>query len=212
MFGCLRLEPVDFQTALDGFVSSALYQGVVIPELRPSTISTDGPLSSPNVEPSSGVPSSGNAFWKCIFLTWKCILDFLRCNPKEFHNVTWTWGKHKSAGPGGVSYEALRALIAHDAKWKLRLLDVFSDALYMAHLPSSSASLTVLLAKTLQPSTWGQTRPITLSSVMLKVFSQLLLGRCRHLLLLDENGIQWAEKGKQTRANLCPPKIREDGD
>ena len=75
---------------------------------------------------------------------------------------------------------------------------IFSDAPCMAHLPTSSDSLTVLLAKTLQPTTWGHTTPITLSSVMLRVFSQLLLGRCRHLLL-DEVGIQWAEKGKQTQ-------------
>ena len=33
---------------------------------------------------------------------------------------------------------------------------------------------------------------------MLKVFAQLLLGRCRHLLL-DEDSIQWAEKGNQTQ-------------
>ena len=60
---------------------------------------------------------------------------------------------------------------------------VFSDALYMAHLPHATDSFTVLLAKTAQPDTWGQTRPITLSSAVLKAFSQLLLGRCRHLLL-----------------------------
>ena len=59
------------------------------------------------------------------------------------------WGRHKSAGPDGVSYEALRALITHDEKWKFRVVEIFSDALYMAHLPNSSDSLTVLLAKTL---------------------------------------------------------------
>ena len=61
----------------------------------------------------------------------------------ELDGVTGTWGRFKSAGPDGVSYEALRALIAHDAKWKGRLLEVFSDALYIAHLPSSTTSLTV---------------------------------------------------------------------
>ena len=84
MFGCLRLEPVDFQTALDGFVSSALYQGVVIPELRPSTISTDGPLSRLNVEPSSGVPSSGNEFGNAFFGPGNTFLTFSAVTRKNF--------------------------------------------------------------------------------------------------------------------------------
>ena len=45
----------------------------------------------------------------------------------------------------GFSYETLRALITHDEKWKFRVLEIFSDALYMAHLPSSSDSHPVLL-------------------------------------------------------------------
>ena len=88
-------------------------------------------------------------------------------------------GKRKSAGPDGVPYEGLRAILHHSDRWKHRLLEVFNDALYRAHLPSVDESLTVLLAKCLLPHNWGQTRPITLftlCSAILKTFSQLLLG------------------------------------
>ena len=117
---------------------------------------------------------------------------------EELEQVADTWGKRKSAGPDGVSYEGLRAIMNHSEGWKHRLLEVFSDALYKAHMPNMDESLTVLLAKVLMPHPWAQTRQITLCSAILKTFSQLLLGRGRHLLM-NQTGIQWAERRKQVQ-------------
>ena len=50
-------------------------------------------------------------------------------------------------------------------------------------------SVTILLAKITLPTRWRETRPITLSSALLKTAAQLLLQRCRRLLL-DEFSVQ----------------------
>ena len=57
----------------------------------------------------------------------------------------------------------------------------------------------MLLPKTKgDPLTWGQTRPITLSSAVLKWFAQLLLRRCGDKLHKD-GPYQWAGKGNKPR-------------
>ena len=57
--------------------------------------------------------------------------------------------------------------------------------------------MTILLPKTAEdPVAWGDTRPITLSSSILKWFSQLLLKRCGDKIQKDAP-YQWAAKGKQ---------------
>ena len=76
-----------------------------------------------------------------------------------------------------VSHEALKAILPHPI-WRERLREIFNDMLYTARIEESiEAGATVLLVKVTQPGDWGDTRPITLSSVLLKSFGQLLLRR-----------------------------------
>ena len=74
------------------------------------------------------------------------------------------WPGGKACGPDSISHEALRILEQTDA-WRDLLLYVFSDMLYTAKIPSGvEKGITVLLAKTGNPTGWGDKRPITLSS------------------------------------------------
>ena len=54
----------------------------------------------------------------------------------------------------------------------------------------------MLLPKETQPRGWGETRPITLSSTVLKAIAQLLLRRCAYTLA-PLNALQWAAPRKQ---------------
>ena len=60
-----------------------------------------------------------------------------------------------------------------DDRWRQRL-QYLNDFLYRGTLPPQvAAGITVLLPKTLGPPLeWGDTRPITLSSAVLKWFAQ----------------------------------------
>ena len=62
--------------------------------------------------------------------------------------------------------------------------------------PSVTAGASVLLPKTARPASWSDTRPITLSSAILKWLAQLLLLRGSPLLQ-EVCQRQWASKGKQ---------------
>ena len=109
---------------------------------------------------------------------------------------TQTWAKGKSTGPDGISYEALRLLLQHHC-WEATLLEEFNDALYKGRSPpNTKKSITVLLPRARQPSDWGQTRPITLSSSMLKWQAQLLLGRVGEAIMRDAK-YQFARPGRQ---------------
>ena len=104
---------------------------------------------------------------------------------------TWQWGK--ATGIDGVAHEALLYLLEHPAG-KARLIN---DALYTGKLPPDMIEgLTVLLPKTMMPQSWGDTRPITLSSALLKWLAQLLLHRGRRYLD-GGNKHQWARPGSQ---------------
>ena len=60
---------------------------------------------------------------------------------------------------------------------------MLNEALYTGDLPAAvEKGLTVLLPKEASPQTWGETRPITLSSTILKAIAQLLLRRCAYTL------------------------------
>ena len=120
---------------------------------------------------------------------------------EELEVVMLAWGRRKSAGPDGVSYEALRAMPSHEMKWKHRLFEVFSDALYTARLPHSTDSQCSLPRRC--SLLLGQTRPSTLSSVVLRVFSQLLLARCRHLLLDPVGGEGETNSGARSSSTCC---------
>ncbi|CAE7492290.1 unnamed protein product [Symbiodinium sp. CCMP2592] len=114
----------------------------------------------------------------------------------ELTLVSSKWGKHKSTGVDGIAHEALQLLIAHTI-WGPRVLAMLNEALYSGKLPALvERGLTVLLPKGGSPEGWGDTRPITLSSAVLKTLAQLLLLRgapcLQHL-----NTYQWAAPRKQ---------------
>ena len=82
-------------------------------------------------------------------------------------------------------------------RWEPRLREEFNDALYKgrcSHLTKKSA--TILLPKEAQPADWGQTRPITLSSSMLKWQAQLILGRVGEPIM-RQACYQFARPGRQ---------------
>ena len=70
---------------------------------------------------------------------------------------------------------------------------MMNDFLYKGELPENVLrGITVLLPKTLQdPTSWSDTRPITISSSVLNWFSQLLLKRCGGKIR-DGAPYQWA--------------------
>ena len=111
---------------------------------------------------------------KCKTTRWRPF------STEEVSLSTMSWASGKSAGPDGISYEAFKALLQH-REWEATILEEFNDALYKGRAPANTKkSITILLPKTKQPAEWGQTRPITLSSSMLKWQAQLLLGRRSH--------------------------------
>ena len=107
------------------------------------------------------------------------------------------WKSGKSTGPDAISHELLRFLM-NDERWGCRLAHMMSDFLYKGELPEEVLKgMTILLPKTIEdPASWGDTRPITLSSSILKWFAQLLLKRCGDKIQRDAP-YQWASKGKQ---------------
>ena len=116
---------------------------------------------------------------------------------EEIALTATTRKKGKSTGPDGVSYEAMKGILAEGEQWSNQMADMYSDALYKGCLPNTADSITTLLAKKTLPQTWGDTRPITLSCTALKVLAQLLLEGARGDLV-DPTGMQWSERGKQT--------------
>ena len=115
---------------------------------------------------------------------------------EEIKAVRKRWKNNKSCGPDGVSHEALKVLENSDY-WRHQLLRLFDDMLYTAKIPANiERGITVLLAKSTQPGDWSDTRPITLSSALLKTFSQLLIGRVSPLVQGDSR-LQWARRSRQ---------------
>ena len=115
----------------------------------------------------------------------------------ELKVATVKWKSGKSTGPDAITHEILRYLL-NDERWGYRLTHMMSDFLYKGELPEGVLKgITVLLPKTVEdPTSWGDTRPITLSSSVLKWFSQLLLKRCGGKIQ-DGAPYQWASRGKQ---------------
>ena len=111
--------------------------------------------------------------------------------------ATATWKRGKATGPDGIAHEALTAMMGDDS-WKQRMQYLLNDFLYRGALPPQvAAGVTVLLPKTPgSPAGWGDTRPITLSSAVLKWFAQLLLLRGGRQLQ-EGDAHQWARRGRQ---------------
>ncbi|CAE7744136.1 unnamed protein product [Symbiodinium sp. CCMP2592] len=115
---------------------------------------------------------------------------------EDLNEVKVKWKNGRSCGPDQVSHEALKAMLPHPI-WGNRLLALFNDMLYTCRLVESiEAGATILLAKTSQPQNWGETRPITLSSVLLKTFGQLLLQRAGETIQAPAR-LQWCRRGRQ---------------
>ena len=115
---------------------------------------------------------------------------------EDLYAVRLKWKNGKSCGPDMVSHEGLKAMLPHPV-WGERLRELFNDMLYTARVAENiEASVTVLLAKVTQPTEWGDTRPITLSSVLLKTFGQLLLLRSGDVIQTPAR-LQWCRRGRQ---------------
>ena len=115
---------------------------------------------------------------------------------EDLYAIRLKWKNGKSCGPDQVSHEALKAMLPHPV-WGERLRELFNDMLYTARIADSiEAGVTVLLAKITQPTEWGDTRPITLSSVLLKSFGQLLLRRSGDVIQTPAR-LQWCRRGRQ---------------
>ena len=115
---------------------------------------------------------------------------------EELKTVRKRWKNSKACGPDSISHEALKVL-EQDDRWRAMLLYVFNDMLYTAAIPDCiEKGITVLLAKTTAPGDWSDTRPITLSSTLLRSFSQLIIGRASNLLQGDSR-LQWSRKSRQ---------------
>ena len=106
------------------------------------------------------------------------------------------WKQHKATGTDGIALEALQ-LLFEDSYWRPRIAELINDSLYPGDIPEwVSEGASVLLPKTAVPQGWSDTRPITLSSAILKWIAQLLLLRGTPALL-DCCQHQWASRHKQ---------------
>ena len=114
----------------------------------------------------------------------------------ELKAVRAKWKNNKACGPDSISYEALKILESTDY-WRAKILYLMNDLLYMGDIPAAiERGITVLLAKTTKPNSWGDTRPITLSSVLLRTFSQLIINRvsCH---VQEPSRLQWSRRHRQ---------------
>ncbi|CAE7572889.1 unnamed protein product [Symbiodinium microadriaticum] len=122
--------------------------------------------------------------------------DWVPFTMEELLHTSHGWAKNRSTGPDGISHEAARELL-QDARWGERLRYLLNDIFYTAHIPEEiDKGITVLLPKVPAPLGWGETRPITLSSTILKWASQLLLARRGKHVRADAT-LQWARAGRQ---------------
>ena len=106
------------------------------------------------------------------------------------------WKRHKATGTDGIALEALQ-LLFEDPRWQPRIAELLNDSLYRGDMPPwVTEGASVLLPKTAVPQGWSDTRPITLSSAILKWIAQLLLLRGTPALL-ECCQHQWASRHKQ---------------
>ena len=114
----------------------------------------------------------------------------------ELRAVRKRWKNGKSCGLDAISREALKILLDNDY-WQGKLRELFSDMLYVGKLQEAvERGITVLLAKGQAPKDWGETRPITLSSTLLKTYSQLIIHRAAHLVQ-EPARLQWSRRHRQ---------------
>ena len=116
---------------------------------------------------------------------------------EEIRAIQEKWKRKKATGPDRVSNEALEFFMSHSAAAS-KLIWVLDDSLYKGNSSSRGfQDITVLLPKTTQPTSWKDTRPITLSNTIDRTMAQLLLHRCNHILQQAPPVHQFARAGKQ---------------
>ena len=115
----------------------------------------------------------------------------------ELRPIMAKWKNNKSTGTDRISLEAVR-YISLVRGWLGRLLWLLNDILYVSKLlPGLDDGLAVLLPKVAAPQEFADTRPITLSNILLKTLAQLLLRRGLPLLRPIGN-LQFCKTGSQS--------------
>ena len=109
-----------------------------------------------------------------------------------------TWKNRRATGVDGIAQEALRAMFRRP-----RVAELLDDCFYFyrGDISECIAQGASVLLQTLAPTSWAETRPITLSNALLKWLSQLLLLRGNPVgnLLPQTMGQQ-----KQARGRIDP--------
>ena len=115
----------------------------------------------------------------------------------ELRPIMAKWKNNKSTGTDRISLEAVR-YISLTRGGLGRLLWLLNDILYVSKLPPGlDDGLAILLPKVPAPQDFTDTRPITLSNILLKTLAQLLLRR--GLPLLRPIGtLQFCKTGSQS--------------
>ena len=127
--------------------------------------------------------------WQCKHTPWVPFTE------TEMWMAASKWSARKATGPDQISHEALHMMMTTKT-WTGKLQYILNDLFYMGAIPSDIAGgITILLPKTTTPASWGDTRPITLSSSLLKWTAQLLLQRAGGRLITSP--LQWAAPGRQ---------------
>ena len=131
-------------------------------------------------------------------LTVRCKhTPYKRVEQGEIQAIQEKWKRKKATGPDRVSNEAIQLFTSHTEATS-KLIWVLDDSLYKGNSPSRGfQDITVLLPKTIQPTSWKDTRPITLSNTIDRTMAQLLLHRCNHILQQAPPIHQFARTGKQ---------------
>ena len=116
----------------------------------------------------------------------------------ELRPIMAKWKNNKSTGTDRISLEAVR-YISLVRGGLGRLLWLLNDILYVGKLPPGlNDGLAVLLPKVAAPQEFADTRPITLSNILLKTLAQLLLLRRGLPLLRPIGNLQFCKTGSQS--------------
>ena len=106
-------------------------------------------------------------------------------SPQELHEALAAGKSGKSVGEDGVSLELLRDIAKQEAG-QTELLRWFNCLLHSGCLPPEwLTTVMVLLPKISRPTTAKETRPISISSTTERIFSRMVLQRCKAKLSLQ---------------------------
>ncbi|CAE7277276.1 unnamed protein product [Symbiodinium sp. CCMP2592] len=127
----------------------------------------------------------------CKHTPWQPFLE------EDLRGIMAKWRNNKATGEDRISHEAVR-YISLTRQGLSRLLWLFNDILYKGTFPPGlDGGIAVLLPKTKSPGDFADTRPITLSNILLKITAQLLLRRGLPLLR-PIGSLQFCKAGSQS--------------